>query len=175
MATPAHQPFIELAQGDITVQNVDAIVNAANGSLNHGGGVAAAIARAAGERLHEESLRHPYIQTGDAGATSGGDLKARFVIHAVGPVWHGGEQRERELLSSAYRNSVAKAAELGCQTVAFPSISTGIFGFPLELAAPVAIGAVQAGQREHPSVKLVRFCLFSDRDLAVYRRALTAA
>lgn len=165
-------PRIECVRADITAQRTDAIVNAANGHLAHGGGVAAAIARAAGPALERESAAHAFVETGQVGVTTGGRLPARFVIHAVGPVWQGGGSGEQALLQSAYRESVLKAAELGCTSVAFPSISTGIFGFPLELAAPIAIAATAAAQLERPQVALIRFCLFSDRDLAAYTRAL---
>lgn len=169
------EPVIECVKADITEERSDAVVNAANGHLAHGGGVAAAIARAAGPDLRRESAEHPFVEPGQVGVTTGGRLYARFVIHAVGPVWRGGSEGEPALLASAYRCAVLRAAELSCTSLSFPSISTGIFGFPLDLAAPIAIQATAAAQAEHPQVARIRFCLFSDRDLAAYSSALTAA
>jgi O-acetyl-ADP-ribose deacetylase (regulator of RNase III) len=129
--------------GDLTVQEVDAIVNAANEQLAPGGGVAGAILRVGGREIYDEAAVLGGCATGDAKATGAGRLPARHVIHAVGPVWRGGEAREPELLASAYRRALEVAEELGCRTVAFPALSTGIYGYPLELAAPVAVGAVR--------------------------------
>lgn len=164
--------MIELVQADITRQEVDAIVNAANSDLAHGGGVARAIADAAGDELAVDSVAHPWVPTGGVGVTRPGRLHCRYVIHAVGPIWHGGSQDEPRLLARAYRQIVVKAAELGCRTVACPSISTGVYRFPLDRAALIAIGSTVQALAEHPDVQLVRFCLFSDQDLTVYRRAL---
>jgi O-acetyl-ADP-ribose deacetylase len=129
--------------GDLTRQEVDAIVNAANSSLLGGGGVDGAIHRAGGPEILEESRRLGGCETGDAKATTGGRLPARWVVHAVGPVWRGGGEGEAELLASAHRRALETAAELGARTVAFPAISCGIYGYPPELAAPVAVGAVR--------------------------------
>ncbi len=135
--------MITFVVGDLTVQEVDAIVNAANEALAPGGGVCGAIRRAGGDEIFEECARLGGCATGDAKATGAGRLPARFVIHAVGPVWHGGDAEEAELLASAYRRSLEEAEELGCRTIAFPALSTGIYGYPPELAAPVAVGAVR--------------------------------
>jgi O-acetyl-ADP-ribose deacetylase (regulator of RNase III) len=167
--------MIELVQGDITEQRVDAIVNAANSALAHGGGVAAAIARAAGPELTRESAAHPPVEVGTAAVTTAGALPARWVIHAVGPIWRGGGEREPELLDSAYRSALAAAARLGAGSIAFPSISTGIYGYPLESAATVAIAALRAGAGVPGAPETIRLCLFSPGDLAAYERALTAA
>jgi O-acetyl-ADP-ribose deacetylase (regulator of RNase III) len=161
---------IELVRGDITAQRVDAIVNAANASLLGGGGVDGAIHRAAGPELLTECRLLGGCDTGDAKATGGGRLPARYVVHTVGPVWRGGGEGEPELLASCHRRSLEVAAALGCRTVAFPAISTGVYGYPVELAARVAIAAVREALA--PPVELVRFVLFSDAHLDAFRRAL---
>jgi O-acetyl-ADP-ribose deacetylase (regulator of RNase III) len=161
---------IELVRGDITEQDVDAIVNAANSSLLGGGGVDGAIHRAAGPSLLAECRVLGGCETGDAKATGAGNLRARYVIHTVGPIWRGGHEREPELLASCHRRSLEVAASLGCHTVAFPAISTGVYGYPVERAAKVAIATVREAQA--PPIEVVRFVLFSDRDLEVFRRAL---
>jgi len=163
---------IELARGDITRQDVDAIVNAANSSLLGGGGVDGAIHRAAGPGLLEECRRLGGCATGDAKATSGHDLQARHVIHTVGAVWHGGGEGEPELLASCHRRALEVAAELGARSVAFPAISTGVYGYPLDAAARVAIDAVSAAA--HDELELVRFVLFDDRALRAFVQAVDA-
>jgi O-acetyl-ADP-ribose deacetylase (regulator of RNase III) len=163
---------IELVRGDITEQEVDAIVNAANSSLLGGGGVDGAIHRAGGPEILAECRRLGGCETGDAKATTGGRLPARFVIHTVGPVWRGGGEGEEELLASAHRRSLEVAADLGARSVAFPAISTGVYGYPVELAAPVAVTAVREVMA--PPIELVRFVLFSDEHLRAFERALAA-
>ncbi len=167
--------MIEVVQGDITRQDVDVIVNAANSELAHGGGVAAAIALGGGPDLRRESEEHPYVPVGEAGVTTAGALPARWVVHAVGPVWTGGEEGEAELLEGAYRSALGMAIDLDARSIAFPSISTGIFGYPIEEAAAIAIAALKAGAEEPTAPELIRICLFSDADLAVYEEALAAA
>ncbi len=134
--------MITFVVGDLTTQRVDAIVNAANEALAPGGGVCGAIRQAGGDEIFDECAALGGCATGDAKATGAGRLPARHVIHAVGPVWHGGTHGEPDLLASAYRRSLEVARDLGCRTVAFPALSTGIYGYPVELAAPVAVAAV---------------------------------
>jgi O-acetyl-ADP-ribose deacetylase (regulator of RNase III) len=157
-------PTITLRRGDITRQDVCAIVNAANGALAPGGGVCGAIYAAAGREPFDEAAtvvaERGTLQPGEAAATSGGRLKARYIVHAVGPVWHGGASAERERLASAYRESVRIADELGCASIAFPSISTGIFGFPVDIAAPVALDALRRELAVARHVTEVRIVLF---------------
>ncbi|HEV7132648.1 MAG TPA: O-acetyl-ADP-ribose deacetylase [Gaiellaceae bacterium] len=162
--------MIELVRGDITEQQVDAIVNAANESLLGGGGVDGAIHRAAGPQLLAECRLLGGCATGDAKATGGYALPARYVIHTVGPIWRGGGEGEAELLASCHRRALELAAELDCRTVAFPAISTGVYGYPVELAAPVAIAAVREALA--PPVETARFVLFSEGHLATFEAAL---
>jgi O-acetyl-ADP-ribose deacetylase (regulator of RNase III) len=160
-------------QGDITREEVDAVVNAANQSLAGGGGVDGAIHRAAGRHeLQEACARLGGCATGDAKATDAFRLPARWIIHAVGPRYRDGKHGEAELLASCYRRSLAVADELGARTLAFPAISTGIYGYPLEEATEVAVSTVSTTPTE---VELVRFVCFDATTLAVYERRLTAA
>lgn len=160
--------MIEFVVGDLTEQHVDAIVNAANNSLLGGGGVDGAIHRAGGPEILAECRLLGGCDTGDAKATTAGRLPARWVIHAVGPVWRGGEEGEPELLASAHRRSLEVARELGAGTVAFPAISCGVYGYPPEHAAPVAVGAAQPFEAEFDEIRFV----FLDDDLrALFARA----
>jgi O-acetyl-ADP-ribose deacetylase len=165
---------IELVLGDITKQDVDAIVNAANPRLLGGGGVDGAIHRAGGPSILEECRLLGGCDPGDVKATSGGQLPARHVLHAVGPIWHGGEEGEAELLASCHQRAIKLADELGCRSVAFPAISTGAYGYPVELAAPVAIASTQSALAAHPSVELARFVFRDETTLGPYRAALTS-
>jgi O-acetyl-ADP-ribose deacetylase (regulator of RNase III) len=163
------EELLRAVRGDITTLAVDAIVNAANSSLLGGGGVDGAIHRAAGPELLAACRKLNGCATGDAKITPGFRLPARFVIHAVGPVWHGGQQREPELLASCYRRSLELAAENSVRSIAFPSISTGVYAFPKHLAAPIAIDTVKSFPLNGMSVT---FCCFSAEDLALYRELL---
>jgi O-acetyl-ADP-ribose deacetylase (regulator of RNase III) len=160
---------ITFVVGDLTTQRVDAIVNAANEALAPGGGVCGAIRRAGGDEIFEECARLGGCATGDAKATGSGRLPAKHVIHAVGPVWSGGGRGEAELLASAYRRSLEVADELGCRTIAFPALSTGIYGYPAELAAPLAVGAVRELENRFDEI---RFMFLDDELRQVYERAL---
>ena len=141
--------------GDLTEQRVDAIVNAANEALAPGGGVCGAIHRAGGDAIFEEAAALGGCATGDAKATGGGRLPAPHVIHAVGPVWRGGGEGEAELLASAHRRALEVAEALGCRTIAFPALSTGIYGYPPELAAPVAVGAARELEDRFEEIRFV--------------------
>lgn len=166
-----------LVQGDITDMETDAIVNAANSSLMGGGGVDGAIHRKGGPRILEECKRVRArewprgLPTGKAAVTTGGNLKAKYVIHTVGPIWRGGKQKEPELLAEAYRNSLNLAVSKGLKTVAFPSISTGAYGYPIEKASRIALTTVKDFLEREDNLDKVVFVLFSRDDLEVYRDA----
>jgi O-acetyl-ADP-ribose deacetylase (regulator of RNase III) len=163
---------LEAVLGDITREQVDAIVNAANEWLLGGGGVDGAIHRAAGPQLLEECRAIGGCPTGEARVTSGYRLPARYVIHTVGPVWRGGHAREPELLASCYESVLAHTLTLGIRSVAFPSISTGAYGYPIADAARIAVSTVRNRVRDVPKLALVRFVCFSEGDLREYEHAL---
>lgn len=170
MSIPYLGGRVEVLRGDIAKLEVDAIVNAANTSLLGGGGVDGAIHRAAGPGLLAECRTLGGARTGEAKITGGHDLPARHVIHAVGPVWSGGGSGEDELLASCYRNAMRIARERGLRSVAFPAISTGAYGFPLERATRIAMREVRSALEAGPGGERVVFCCFSAEDLAVYER-----
>jgi O-acetyl-ADP-ribose deacetylase (regulator of RNase III) len=163
---------IAAMQGDITTLAVDAIVNAANTSLLGGGGVDGAIHRAAGPELLAECRKLGGCPTGEARITRGYRLAARHVIHTVGPVWHGGGHREGELLASCYGKSLALAASHGLKSIAFPAISTGIYGFPRARAAAIAVAETRRFLADEPAIERVIFCCFDGETLALYRKEL---
>ena len=165
---------LEVCQADITTLAVDAIVNAANSSLLGGGGVDGAIHRAAGPELLAECRRLGGCRTGEAKITQGYRLPARWVVHTVGPVWRGGQHDEAELLAAAYANSLRLAAEQGAQSIAFPCISTGVYGYPAREAAVIAIRAVRETLLQCPQMERVVFCCFSQQDAARYQQLLEA-
>ncbi len=163
---------ISLIKGDITVEEVDAIVNAANSRLAGGGGVDGAIHAAGGPKIMEECGKIGGCPTGKAVITTGGDLRARHVIHTVGPIYRDGTRNEAALLESAYRSSLELALQNGVKTIAFPSISTGAYGYPLKEASGIALRTVMDFVKKNKGVKLVRFVLFSDGALKAYSDAL---
>ena len=163
---------IEIIHGDITRLQVDVIVNAANKSLLGGGGVDGAIHRVAGPGLVEECRKLHGCETGNAKITGGHKLPASFVIHAVGPVWHGGQKEEENLLSSCYKRSLEIATEKQLRSIAFPNISTGIYGFPKEKAAGIAISTITSFLNQHPEIEKVIFAVFDEENYEIYQDLL---
>jgi O-acetyl-ADP-ribose deacetylase len=173
----ATQTKMELIQGDITKMKVGAIVNAANSTLLGGGGVDGAIHRAGGPEILEACKRivagQGRCETGNSVITTAGNMPSKFVIHTVGPVWHGGHSNEVNLLENAYRNSLELAVENSLNTIAFPNISTGIYGFPKEKAAEIAIKTVHDFLLQNAKIKLVYFVCFDSENFAIYKRLLS--
>jgi O-acetyl-ADP-ribose deacetylase (regulator of RNase III) len=167
--------IIEIIQGDITKQKVDAIVNAANNSLLGGGGVDGAIHRAAGPGLLEECLKIGGCPTGEARITKGYNLPAKWIIHTVGPVWRGGNNNEDELLASCYRNSLSLAVKHSVKTIAFPSISTGVYGFPVERASKIALAEIKKFLEKEPAIEKVVAVCFDNKTYQAYQSAYKTA
>jgi len=176
MEVKINNTILKLVNGDITKQNVDAIVNAANSSLMGGGGVDGAIHRAGGPKILEECKKIVAeigsLPTGEAVITTGGNLPAKFVIHTVGPIWRGGKNKEPELLANAYKNSLKLAKEKGIKTIAFPSISTGVYSYPLKEAANIALKTVIQFIKENNFFNEVRFVLFGENNYKAYEEEL---
>ena len=172
MQLKINQSILEIVEGDITRQDTQAIVNAANEQLRVGGGVDGAINRAGGPEIQRQARQIGFCPTGQAVITTGGDLKAQYVIHTVGPRYKNGLSGEPELLASCYRESLQLAASRGIKSLAFPSISTGIYGYPLAEAATIALTTVKAYLQEHPEIALVRFVLFGQEAWEAYAGAL---
>ena len=173
MEIKINKSILSLVEGDITQQGTDAIVNAANKTLRGGGGVDGAIHRAGGPKILEEFIRIGGCETGEAVITSGGNLKAKYVIHTVGPVYRDGLHSEPRLLENAYKNSLRLASSKGIKSIAFPSISTGAYGYPLEEAAAIALRTAVDYLKEHDDIELVRFVLFGKKILGIYEKAIS--
>ncbi|GJQ49593.1 MAG: O-acetyl-ADP-ribose deacetylase [Candidatus Kuenenia stuttgartiensis] len=163
---------LELTIGDITLQDTDAIVNAANTTLLGGGGVDGAIHRVGGPKILEECKKIGGCPTGEARVTAGGHLKARYVIHTVGPVYRGGEKNEQVLLENAYRNSLKAASDHAVRSISFPSISTGAYGYPIDKASKIALKTVIGYLKNHSGIRLVRFVLFNNDAYKAYEKAM---
>ncbi len=163
---------LEIVEGDLTQQDTEAIVNAANPSLRGGGGVDGAIHRAGGPKILEECLQIGGCPTGEARLTTGGNLKARYVIHTVGPIYRDGLHQEPQLLASCYQESLKLARAKGIKSVAFPSISTGAYGYPIQAAARIALKTMKDFLTDHPEIRLVRFVLFGQAAYQAYEQAL---
>lgn len=161
---------LSLIEGDITKQDTEAIVNAANKSLRGGGGVDGAIHRAGGPKILEECIQIGGCETGEAVITTGGNLKAKYVIHTVGPIYKDGKHNEPELLENAYKNSLRLALSKGIKTIAFPSISTGAYGYPIEEAAEIALKTAINFLKEHSNIEIIRFVLFGQKPYETYVR-----
>ncbi|MBI5025204.1 MAG: O-acetyl-ADP-ribose deacetylase [Nitrospirae bacterium] len=172
MEVKINKSILSIVEGDITRQDTEAIVNAANKSLLGGGGVDGAIHRAGGPKILEECKKIGGCETGQAVITTGGNLKARYVIHTVGPVYRDGLHKEPELLQSAYLNSLKLASSRGIKSVAFPSISTGAYGYPMEEAAEIALKTAIKYLKEYTGIELIRFVLFGQKAYEVYERTL---
>ncbi len=166
------ETVLELVLGDITKEETEAIVNAANSSLRGGGGVDGAIHRAGGPKILEECRKIGGCPPGEARITTGGNLPARYVIHTVGPIYRGGDRGEAEILAAAYRSSLELATEKGIESISFPSISTGAYGYPIEEASGIALREVIDYLEKDGKIKLVRFVLFSEKDYDVYVNTL---
>ena len=172
MKVKINNSILELVVGDITKEATEAIVNAANSWLRGGGGVDGAIHRAGGPQIMEECRKIGGCPTGNAVITSGGLLNAKYVIHAVGPIYHRGKKGEAELLASAYQNSLKRASENSIRSVSFPSLSTGAYGYPFDEAAPVALKTISEYLKHHDEIEHVRFVLFGEDAYRVYASAL---
>jgi O-acetyl-ADP-ribose deacetylase (regulator of RNase III) len=172
MEVKINKGTLSLTEGDITKQATDAIVNAANKSLRGGGGVDGAIHRAGGPKILEECIKIGSCETGEAVITAGGNLKAKHVIHTVGPVYRDGLHNEPGLLKNAYSNSLKAASSKGLKSIAFPSISTGAYGYPLEQAAEIALTTAITYLKEHTDIEMIRFVLFGQNALEVYQKKL---
>jgi O-acetyl-ADP-ribose deacetylase len=170
MEIKINQSTLSLVEGDITKQDSDAIVNAANKSLCGGGGVDGAIHRAGGHKILEECIKIGGCETGEAVITTGGNLKARYVIHTVGPIYRDGNHGEPELLANAYKNCLKLASSKGIKSIAFPSISTGAYRYPLSDAAEIALKTAVEYMKENSDIKLIRFVLFGQKTLEVYEK-----